>query len=37
MYKRDGTVAVIIPAPKSRREGETERQWLTRVYERNTR
>ena len=33
MYKRDGTVAVIIPIAKSRRENETERQWLTRVYD----
>ena len=33
MYKRDGTVVVIVPVPKSRREDETERQWLTRVYD----
>jgi hypothetical protein len=33
VYKRDGTVAVIIPAPKSKKRNETERQWLTRIFD----
>lgn len=31
--KPSGEVAVIHPAPKSRREGETEAAWLKRVFE----
>lgn len=32
VYKPDKTVAVIHPAPKSKREDETEEQWLERVF-----
>lgn len=32
IYKRDGTVVVIIPVAKSKKRNETEREWLTRVY-----
>lgn len=31
VYKPDGTVAVIHPAPKSRNPEETEDQWVERV------
>jgi len=33
VYKPDGTVAVIHPAPKSRRPKETEAAWLARVFD----
>lgn len=32
LYRDDGGVSVIIPAPKSRRKDETEEQWLERVF-----
>ena len=32
VYRPDGTVAAIHPAPKSRREGESEAEWLARVF-----
>jgi hypothetical protein len=32
VYRADGTVAVITPAPKSKRVDETEAQWLKRVF-----
>ena len=32
IYKADKSVAVIHPAPKSRRPDETEEQWLERVF-----
>lgn len=32
VYKTDGTICVIHPAPKSKRPGETEDQWLSRVF-----
>ena len=32
VYKPDKTVAVIHPAPKSRRPDETEEAWLKRVF-----
>jgi len=32
LYKADETVAIIIPAPKSKRENETENEWLERVF-----
>ncbi len=33
VYKPDKSVAVIHPAPKSRRPDETEEQWLKRVFD----
>ena len=33
VYKDDGNVAVIHPAPKSRRPDESEEQWLARVFQ----
>lgn len=32
VYKPDKTVAVIHPAPKSKRKDETEEEWLERVF-----
>ena len=32
VYKADKTVSVIHPAPKSKRENETEEEWLERVF-----
>ena len=32
VYKPDGSVAVIHPAPKSRRDNETEEQWYDRIF-----
>lgn len=32
IYKPDKTVAIIHPAPKSKRKDETEEQWLERVF-----
>ena len=34
IYKPDGKVTVIHPAPKSRKDGESEADWLKRVFER---
>lgn len=36
LYKSDGSVAVIYPAPKSRRENESEVQWLKRIFDKVT-
>ncbi len=36
IYNADKTVSVIHPAPKSRRKGETEAQWLGRVFDKAT-
>jgi hypothetical protein len=36
LHNIDGTVSVIHPAPKSRREDETEVQWLDRVFAKMT-
>jgi len=36
LYNQDGTIAVIHPAPKSRREDETESEWLKRVFDKAT-
>ena len=36
LYNTDGTVSIIHPAPKSRREDETEEQWLERVFTKST-
>ena len=35
-YRADGRVAIVMPAPKSRREGETEAKWLKRTYEKTS-
>ena len=32
VHKPDKSVAIIYPAPKSRRKDETEQQWLERVF-----
>lgn len=32
VYRNDGGVSVVYPAPKSRRSTETEEQWLKRVF-----
>ena len=32
VYREDGGVSVITPAPKSKREDETEAEWLKRVF-----
>lgn len=34
VYKSDNTIVVIHPAPKSKEIGETEEQWLDRVFTR---
>ena len=34
IYKNDGSVDIVIPAPKSRFEGEPEDVWLKRVFDR---
>lgn len=36
LHNIDGTVSVIHPAPKSRREDETEEQWLDRIFTKMT-
>jgi len=36
IYHADKTVAIIHPAPKSRREDETETQWLERIFDKAT-
>jgi len=36
IYKPDGSVGIIHPAPKSRRKGETEKEWLKRVFDKAT-
>jgi len=33
LYRKDGGVSIIYPAEKSRRAEETEKDWLTRVFE----
>ena len=33
VYKPDKSVSIIYPAPKSRRDNETEEQWLGRVFD----
>ena len=32
----DGSISIVYPAPKSRRQDETEDQWLTRVFDKAT-
>lgn len=36
IYREDGGVSVIIPAPKSRQKGESEAKWLKRVFSKAT-
>ena len=36
IYREDGGVSVVIPAPKSRREDESEVDWLERVFAKAT-
>ena len=36
IYKPDGSVGIIHPAPKSKRKDETEEQWLKRVFDKAT-
>jgi len=36
LYRDDGGVSVVHPAPKSKREDETEEQWLNRVFTKAT-
>ena len=36
LYNNDSTVSVIHPAPKSRREDESEADWLKRVFDKAT-
>ena len=36
IYREDGGISVIIPAPKSKREDETEAEWLKRVFDKAT-
>ena len=36
IYREDGGVSVITPAPKSRRKDETEAEWLKRVFDKAT-
>ena len=36
IYREDGRVSIIHPAPKSRRQDETEAQWLERVFSKAT-
>lgn len=36
IYREDGGVSVVYPAPKSKRQDETEDQWLDRVFSKAT-
>ena len=36
IYREDGGVSVITPAPKSKRDNETEAEWLKRVFDKAT-
>jgi len=36
LYKADKSVSVIHPVPKSRKKGETEEDWLKRVFAKST-
>jgi len=36
IYREDGGVSIITPAPKSKREDETEAEWLKRVFDKAT-
>lgn len=36
LYNQDGTVSIITPALKSKRENETEKEWLARVFDKAT-
>lgn len=36
VYNKDNTVSIIHPAPKSRRDGESESEWLDRVFTKAT-
>ena len=36
IYREDGGVSIITPAPKSRRDNETEAEWLKRVFDKAT-
>ena len=36
IYREDGGVSVITPAPKSKKIWETEEQWLERVFDKAT-
>lgn len=36
IYKPDGAVAIVHPAPKSKRSDETEDEWLERVFSKAT-
>jgi len=36
LYKEDGTIGVIHPAPKSKNSDETDEQWLERVFNKAT-
>lgn len=35
VYNKDGSIAVVHPAPNSRTENQTEEEWLAWVYEKN--
>lgn len=36
LYRADGGISVIHPAPKSRRKDESEAEWLERVFDKAT-
>lgn len=36
LYNLNGTISVVHPAPKSKRNNETEEQWLARVFTKST-
>jgi len=36
IYREDGGVSIIMPAPKSKREDETKAEWLKRVFDKAT-
>lgn len=36
LYNADRTVSVIHPAPNSKKENETEEDWLTRIFDEAT-
>jgi hypothetical protein len=35
LYRNDGGVSVIYPAPNSKKENETEKEWLDRVFKKS--
>ena len=36
IYRQDGGISIVIPAPKSRRKNESEQKWLDRIFNKMT-